>query len=351
MSKSRGSIAGPLLAWYDEFGRHDLPWQQDVNPYRTWISEVMLQQTQVATVIPYFERFMQSFPTVVALADADLDDVLHHWSGLGYYARARNLHKTAQQIRDEYGGVFPTDFATILSLPGIGRSTAGAILAQAFNERHPILDGNVKRVLSRYFAIAGWPGETAVANALWDKADQETPTERIADYTQAIMDLGATLCSRSKPSCNECPLQQDCAAFKAGKCASYPGKRAKQVRRQKQTCMLIAHHGGSVYLERRPASGIWGGLWCFPEFPDEQAANDWCANNLGASNGSAQTWDVLQHAFSHFDLAIQPLEIGLQNKRAEVADNSDALWYDFAMPPPVGLATPVSRLLTMLHNK
>ena len=351
MSKRTGSIAGPLLAWFDQYGRHDMPWQQDVSAYRTWVSEVMLQQTQVATVIPYFERFMQSFPTIAALADADIDDVLHHWSGLGYYARARNLHKAAQQIRDEHDGVFPQDFETVLALPGVGRSTAGAILAQAMNERHPILDGNVKRVLSRYFAIAGWPGETAVANALWERAEQETPTDRVADYTQAIMDLGATLCSRSKPRCDECPLQQNCAAFKSGDWAAYPGKRAKKARPQKQTCMLIAHHEGGVYLERRPASGIWGGLWCFPEFSDEQTALNWCKDHLGAINSGAKAWEALQHAFSHFDLAIQPLEVELHKKSAGVADNNDSLWYDLAMPPPVGLATPVSRLLTMLQNK
>jgi len=350
VSKRTGSIAGPLLAWFDEYGRHDMPWQRDVSPYRTWVSEVMLQQTQVATVIPYFERFMRSFPTVVSLADASIDDVLHHWSGLGYYARARNLHKAAQQIRDEHKGVFPPDFDSVMALPGIGRSTAGAILAQAMNQRHPILDGNVKRVLSRYFAIAGWPGEAAVANALWEKAEQETPIERVADYTQAIMDLGATLCSRSKPRCEECPLQQNCAAFKQGDWASYPGKREKKARPQKQTHMLIAHHNGAVYLERRPASGIWGGLWCFPEFDDAKQASAWCSRALGKTNHAAQHWDVLQHAFSHFDLAIQPIEIELEKKRSRVADNNDALWYDLAMPQPVGLATPVSRLLTTLQN-
>ncbi|HEY5655691.1 MAG TPA: A/G-specific adenine glycosylase [Woeseiaceae bacterium] len=350
MSKRMTSIAGPLLAWYDRHGRHDLPWQRDVSAYRTWISEVMLQQTQVATVIPYFERFMQSFPTVKALADAGIDEVLHHWSGLGYYARARNLHKAAQQVRDEHGGVFPQDFESVIALPGIGRSTAGAILAQAHHQRHPILDGNVKRVLARYFAIDGWPAETAVANALWEKSEQQTPKERVADYTQAIMDLGATLCSRSKPRCDECPLQQNCAAFAAAAWAAYPGRREKKARPQKQTHMLIAHHNGSVYLERRPASGIWGGLWCFPEFEDAKQASEWCSKTLGKTNRAAQPWGVLQHAFSHFDLAIQPVEIELEKKRSRVADNNDALWYDLAMPQPVGLATPVSRLLTTLQN-
>ena len=235
-------FARRVLDWFAVSGRHDLPWQR--NPgggdfaYCVWISEVMLQQTQVATVIPYFERFMTRFPDVVALADAPADEVLHHWSGLGYYARARNLHAAARQVRDEHGGVFPRTLDAVLALPGIGRSTAGAILALADHQRHAILDGNVKRVLARFHAVAGWPGKTAVANALWEHAEQHTPDREVAQYTQAMMDLGATVCTRSKPACDHCPLAEGCIARAEGTAALYPGKR-KPPKRPLRTCRML----------------------------------------------------------------------------------------------------------------
>ncbi|HNP37856.1 MAG TPA: A/G-specific adenine glycosylase, partial [Woeseiaceae bacterium] len=244
-------IAPRLLAWFDEHGRKDLPWQVD-DPYRVWVSEIMLQQTQVQTVIPYFTRFIARFGDVRALADAAIDEVLHHWSGLGYYARARNLHAAAKLIRDEFGGKFPASADELKALPGIGRSTAAAILALSFGERYAILDGNVKRVLARHSAVPGWPGKTAVAKTLWQLAEQNTPRDRVGAYTQAIMDLGATLCTRSKPRCSDCPLKSDCCALAEGAVASYPGSKPRKVKPLRETSMMLALAGDAVYLERRP---------------------------------------------------------------------------------------------------
>ncbi|MGB8326770.1 MAG: A/G-specific adenine glycosylase, partial [Steroidobacteraceae bacterium] len=269
-------IAGALIVWHETGGRHELPWQRGRSLYRVWISEIMLQQTQVATVIPYYERFIARFPTVRALADASIDDVLHLWSGLGYYARARNLHQAAQRIRDEFAGEFPGDFASVASLPGIGRSTAGAILALALNQRFAILDGNVKRVLARYFGVAGNATERAVEKRLWVLSERCTPVERVDDYTQAIMDLGATLCTRSRPLCALCPLATDCVARRQGRQTEFPAPRRSAphgMRRAKRVVMLLARaRDQSVLLEKRPPRGIWGGLWCLPEFASEAAA-------------------------------------------------------------------------------
>ena len=273
------SFAERLLAWFDVHGRKDLPWQVD-DSYAIWISEIMLQQTQVQTVIPYYERFMLRFPDAVALADAPLDEVLHHWSGLGYYARARNLHAAAEIVRDQHGGRFPTSFDDVEALPGVGRSTAGAIIALSSGERHPILDGNVKRVLARHAAIDGWPGKTDVANALWALAEEHTPTERVADYTQAIMDLGATLCTRSRPRCAACPVHADCRACAMDAVERFPGKKPKKAKPRKVTTMLMAVSRDSLYLERRPAAGIWGGLWSLPEV-DNDGIDDWCERRAG----------------------------------------------------------------------
>ncbi|MGB5257277.1 MAG: A/G-specific adenine glycosylase, partial [Woeseiaceae bacterium] len=259
------SFSDRLLTWFDEHGRKDLPWQQRRDPYPIWISEIMLQQTQVQTVIPYFERFMQRFASIDALASADQDDVLHHWSGLGYYARARNLHRAARMIVSEHGGVFPDDIDAVTELPGIGRSTAGAILSLSRDQRHPILDGNVKRVLTRHAAIEGWPGKTAVLKALWALADRHTPDDRVAAYTQAIMDLGATLCTRSSPAGARCPVMGDCTAYAPDTVTLYPGRKPKKEKPLRTTTMLIARTEARVYLERRPEAGIWGGLWSLPE--------------------------------------------------------------------------------------
>ncbi len=338
-------FAARVLAWFDDHGRKDLPWQVK-DPYRVWVSEIMLQQTQVQTVIPYYERFLSRFPDVTALADAPVDDVLHHWSGLGYYARARNLHKAAVIVRDEFAGVFPDRFEDVEALPGIGRSTAGAILALSKNQRHPILDGNVKRVLARHDAIDGWPGKTAVAKALWELADTHTPVERVDDYTQAMMDLGATLCTRTKPRCFDCPVASDCTAHAAGTIDAYPGKKPKKEKPLKQTTMLLAVADGAVYLERRPPSGIWGGLWSFPEVSD---VDEWCAR-VGGESSEREQWRTLRHSFSHYDLDIEPLVLMLDAVPAEAHDRDDALWYRLDDTPPGGLAAPVSFLIETLRN-
>lgn len=345
------SFAARLLDWYALHGRKDLPWQQDTTPYRVWISEIMLQQTQVTTVIPYYTRFMQSFPTVASLADADIDEVLHHWSGLGYYARARNLHKTAGIVRDTCGGEFPAQINEMIDLPGIGRSTAGAILALSRNQRHPILDGNVKRVLARFHAIEGWPGSTAVAKALWQKADQHTPDKQVADYTQAIMDLGATLCTRSKPKCGRCPLQADCAAHALGRETDFPGKKPRRGKRLKSTVMILALSDDGLYLERRPPSGIWGGLWSLPELADENDLANWLSQKFSSDAAQVTAWPLLRHSFSHFDLDITPLAVRLAGGSRTVADAGNSLWYPYDERPKLGLAAPVSKLIDQLHEK
>ena len=342
-------FATRVLAWYDEFGRKDLPWQKP-DAYAVWVSEVMLQQTQVTTVIPYYEQFMASFPNAVALADAHVDEVLSHWSGLGYYARARNLHKAAQIVRDEHGGVFPDDFDAVVELPGIGRSTAGAILALAFGQRHTILDGNVKRVLSRHRAVAGWPGKTAVARELWGIAEANTPTDRVAAYTQAIMDLGATLCTRSRPDCAACPVSSDCAALAAGTIENYPGRKAKTEKPLRQTTMVLAVSDNAIFLERRPAAGIWGGLWSLPEVQDEAVA-DWCRRVLACDGRDQETWSTVRHSFSHFDLDIEPVVVRGDARSSKVADASDATWCALDEDLPGGIAAPVQKLIDRLKTE
>jgi A/G-specific adenine glycosylase len=339
-----------VLAWFDKNGRKDLPWQREPTPYRVWISEIMLQQTQVATVVPYFQRFMQSFADIGSLASASIDDVLLHWSGLGYYARARNLHRTAGILRDEYGGELPADFAQLLALPGIGRSTAGAMLSLAFGQRQPILDGNVKRVLARYHAIPGWPGNAAVAAELWAQAETHTPHERVAAYTQAMMDLGATVCMRTQPACPDCPLREDCVAQLQGVQAMYPGRKARNTRPLRQTCMLLAHFDGAVFREKRPPSGIWGGLWSLPEVVDATRIDDWCNDKLSAKAESCAEWPILRHSFSHYDLDIRPVVVRLQGASAKVSDPEAGRWIPFSESAGVGLAAPVRKLVDSLQQ-
>ncbi len=291
VSGGHGGFAERLLAWFDRHGRSGLPWQTDPTPYRVWVSEVMLQQTQVATVIPYFERFMARFPTVQALAAAPLDEVLHLWTGLGYYARARNLHACAQALVDPTRRRIPASHRRASALPGIGRSTAGAILALSRGERHPILDGNVKRVLARVFGIAGDPSSAPVLKALWTQAEVCTPAARVAAYTQAIMDLGATVCTRTRPACTVCPMNGDCLAAREGRQAELPGAKRRRVRPAREAVLLIAETGEdasrAVLLERRPAPGIWGGLWSPPQFDNESAALAWCRRELGGCRACA----------------------------------------------------------------
>ncbi len=345
----RNDFAQRLLHWFDQHGRHDLPWQQDINPYRVWVSEIMLQQTQVKTVIPYFERFMAAFPTVQDLAAAPTDQVLHLWTGLGYYARARNLHRAASLVCEEFEGIFPNDVETLTSLPGVGRSTAGAIVSIAGGCRAAILDGNVKRVLSRHQCIEGWPGTTAVERQLWQVADTFTPDSRYGDYSQAIMDLGATLCSRSKPACTACPVAADCAARLTGRQGEFPGKKPKKAMPVRSTTFLIATNPeDEVYLEQRPATGIWGGLWCFPEIDSVEAVSTACLDRWQQQPLSVTVQPAFRHTFSHYHLDITPAHVSLGAAPQAVMASDQALWYNRLKSPEVGLAAPVVKLLAAL---
>jgi len=338
---------GPrLLAWFAREGRKDLPWQHDPTPYRVWVSEIMLQQTQVATVIPYFERFMQRFPDVATLAAAELDEVLHLWSGLGYYARARNLHEAARVIVREFGGEFPRDITVLQRLPGIGKSTAGAILALSLQQHHAILDGNVRRVLARCFAVEGWPGERAVDTRLWELSAACTPRDGVHHYTQAIMDLGATVCTRAKAACDRCPLQDLCLAHARGLQGQLPTPRpARGERRVEKTCMLllVAEDGG-VLLEQRPARGLWGGLYSLPEFAENESAAAWVTQRFGIADPQFEELPALRHSFTHFDLDIVPLRLRLRAPVASVAEEG-YVWYNSRAPAKLGLAAPVAALI------
>ncbi len=351
MSAGSEQFAQRLLAWFRVHGRHGLPWQVNPTPYRVWISEVMLQQTQVATVIPYYLRFMARFPDIDALATAPLDEVLHLWTGLGYYARARNLQACAQELATQHGGVFPNGLEEVMALPGIGRSTAGAILALSRGIRHPILDGNAKRVLARVFGIAGDPGSKTILAALWSQADACTPLFDVAAYTQGIMDLGATVCTRARPACTLCPLNGHCVAALEGRESELPGRKLKRNRPSRETTLLIAQSGGNrstaVLLERRPIQGVWGGLWSPPQFASESDALEWCAREFGGPVES-EALSPIEHAFTHFDLQLKPLLVRGRQK-LEVLDGDNRLWYQLDTPPRVGLPQPILQLFERLR--
>lgn len=337
------SFAEKIITWHDTFGRKNLPWQQDLSPYKVWVSEIMLQQTQVTTVIPYFERFISAFPTVEQLANAELDFVLHFWSGLGYYARARNLHRTAKIICEQFNHHFPNNIEDLVQLPGIGRSTAGAILSIAFQQRAPILDGNVKRVLTRYHAVSGHPGEKKVENQLWELADQHTPQHHSATYTQAIMDIGATLCTRSNPTCLICPLEHSCSAFLQKRVAEFPTKKPKNTLPIRNTCMLILlNQQKHIYLEKRPSMGIWGGLWSFPECK-EGMLDQYCQKNQ-LNLATATKLSTFRHTFSHFHLDITPILVTVFVQTMKVTEN-DSLWCSLQHLPAIGLAAPINKIL------
>jgi A/G-specific adenine glycosylase len=343
------SFSEKVLDWFDEHGRKSLPWQQDITPYKVWVSEIMLQQTQVKTVIPYFQRFMQDFPTVTDLANAPIDTVLHHWTGLGYYARARNLHKAAQHIAQHYNGEFPTDFDDVVSLPGIGRSTAGAILSIACGQSHPILDGNVKRVLARYFAIDGWPGKKPVENELWEKAHSIMTEERTGHYTQAMMDMGATLCTRSKPKCDSCPLQTDCIAYAAGKQLDYPGKKPKKTLPVRQTTLLVLRHMNRIWLQQRPMTGLWGGLWGFYEAEDIQGLQPWLEK--WTEDSELQELMSFRHTFSHFHLDITVVSHELNQPPTAQVNEKNEGWFALNENNSIGLAAPTKRIIDELRNQ
>ena len=336
-----------VLEWFDEHGRHDLPWQAEKSAYPTWISEIMLQQTQVATVIPYFERFIARFPDVHALAEADTDEVLHLWTGLGYYARARNLHKTARIVSRDFGGEFPDTVEALAELPGIGRSTAGAILSISTGKRAAILDGNVKRVLARYYALDEWPGTTAAQKKLWHWAELNTPYQRAGDYTQAMMDMGATLCTRSKPACLLCPLQSDCQSLAQSLTDQIPRPNPRKTIPERQTHMIILRNAeGCIQLYKRPPSGIWGGLWSLPEVTDLRDA----PAALGLELESYRTLEPFRHTFSHFHLDIYPVLVEQFSASDSIMEAEQTLWYNVHQPQNIGLAAPVKKLLERLDH-
>jgi A/G-specific adenine glycosylase len=342
------NFAAALLNWYDLHGRKDLPWQQSPTPYHVWLSEIMLQQTQVGTVIGYYQRFIDRFPDIEKLANAGQDEVLALWSGLGYYARARNLHKTARIVRDEYHGHMPATLEQLMALPGIGRSTAGAILTLAYHQRFAILDGNVKRVLARFFAVDGWPGQKKTENQLWQLAETLLPDERIANYIQAQMDLGATLCTRSKPACQRCPLQTDCRAYDLGRQTDFPGKKPRKTIPTRQTHWLVLQNEqGEVLLEQRPQQGIWGGLWSFPETTDCSNMSQLCQQQWQLKLLSQSELSPRQHAFTHFRLDIQPHL--LKCRTDGVADKDRGNWYKIEDTFGLGLPAPVKSFLKSLQ--
>lgn len=340
-----------VLAWFDRHGRKDLPWQRNPSPYRVWVSEIMLQQTQVATVIPYFERFMARFPALGDLAQAELDEVLRHWSGLGYYARARNLHRAARLIQERYGGDLPLDLAEVQALPGIGRSTAGAILSLSCGQRHPILDGNVKRVLTRYRALPGWPGQGKPLDQLWSLAESLTPARRAGDFNQAMMDLGSTLCTRTRPRCLQCPLAASCLAYGQGRPTAYPVPRPPRAIPSRDALFLILHNAqGEVLMEHRPPAGIWGGLWSLPQCPIEANPLDWCQQYLGVPADPLEKLPARRHKFSHFELVMWPLRLRLRGDPALIADADRYLWHKTDEVHSLGLPAPIARLLQELDE-
>jgi A/G-specific adenine glycosylase len=337
------SFATRLLNWFHRHGRHDLPWQKDRSAYRVWVSEIMLQQTQVNTVIPYFERFIQNFPDIDTLAHASNDEVMLHWAGLGYYSRARNLHQAAQIILQDHDGKFPEEYEQVLALPGIGPSTAGAILAQALGQRHAILDGNVKRVLARHEAISGWPGQTPVAKQLWLSAERYTPQEEIVDYTQAIMDLGATVCTRSSPECTRCPLAEDCKAYQVDRVDEFPGKKArKKIPVRTKRLLIIRNQHGHYLMEKRPPSGIWGGLWSLPELELEDSVDEAVMQNWQLTADEYKDLPVFRHTFSHFHLDITPCEVNVSHVSQGIADDGRFQWQSDIQQ--LALAAPVSAI-------
>jgi A/G-specific adenine glycosylase len=335
-------FATRLLDWYGHNGRQALPWRQEPTPYRVWLSEIMLQQTQVATVLPYYQRFLQRFPDLASLAAAPLEEVLGLWAGLGYYSRARHLHRTAQTVATQYGGSFPASLEALAALPGIGRSTAGAILAIAFRRRAAILDGNVKRILARHGGIEGWPGEAAVGRRLWVLSEALLPEERIDDYTQAIMDLGALVCSRSKPACRDCPVAADCRARLDGRIAQLPGQRpGKALPTRECYFLLLRDPAGRLYLEQKPAPGLWGGLWSFPEF---SAWDDllYYSGQWRVEPGLLETLPSARHTFSHYHLQYTPVLAAYTGKAEGVAEPGGR-WADPRREVPP-MPTPIQRL-------
>jgi A/G-specific adenine glycosylase len=346
--KKKFNFAAVVLDWFDHSGRKNLPWQKNITPYRVWLSEVMLQQTQVSTVIPYFDKFTHTFPDVASLAAAPIDTVLSLWTGLGYYSRARNLHRAAQIVSREYNNQFPDDPITLSTLPGIGRSTAAAIASIAYNKKAAILDGNVKRVLARFHAVDGWPGDNATAKILWRHAELHTPTLRTGHYTQAMMDLGATICTRSKPRCNICPLKPECKAYQEGSTSLYPGRKLKKSLPVKAVQMLIIRSpSGEILLQQRPHSGLWGGLWCLPEISPEENVSSACQNLCQQNPAKVGIWPSWRHSFSHYHLDITPVLLTLKKSTTAIHE-SGWRWIDPKQSNQLGFPAPLVRVLAQL---
>jgi len=344
------AFAGKLIRWQARHGRHDLPWQRTRDPYRVWLSEVMLQQTQVATVIPYYERFLTRFPDVKALAGAPLDEVLALWSGLGYYSRARNLHAAARVLAESYGSRFPRTCEALAALPGVGRSTAAAIAVFAFGGREAILDGNVKRVLARHFAVRGYPGEKRIENRLWKVAEAQLPARNIERYTQALMDLGAGVCTRKQPACASCPLRKSCEAHARGKEEAYPKPRPRRVLPRRETSMLLLLCEGEVLLEKRPPTGVWGGLWCLPEMPVGADPREVCKRRFGAKRIHATRLPLVRHGFTHFTLDVIPVVCRLELAASFLAE-SGQVWLALEDAAQAAIPAPVRKLLLALKKK
>jgi A/G-specific adenine glycosylase len=332
-----------LITWQKSAGRHDLPWQKTRDPYRIWLSEIMLQQTQVSTVIPYYARFLASFPDVRALAAAPIEVVIEHWAGLGYYARARNLHRCAQQIATAYDGRFPESEALLEELPGIGRSTAAAIAAFAFGRRAAILDGNVKRVLCRQFGIEGFPGATAVHRKLWGLAESLLPESDIESYTQGLMDLGATLCTRSRPRCDDCPVAGDCIGRRDGRQAELPESKPRAAVPERTSTFVLLTDGSRLLLERRPPSGLWGGLLVPPEGePAEVAAR------FGLSLGETTKLPSLKHAFTHFRLTLEPVLCRIETRFQATEPGLE--WVEIGRAADAGVPAPIKKLIRQVAS-
>lgn len=342
-------FAARLTAWQKIHGRHDLPWQNTHDPYRIWVSEIMLQQTQVTAVIGYYANFMNRFPDIATLAAATQEEVLQYWSGLGYYARGRNLHKAAQSIVNDYGGAFPQDFDTVQTLPGIGRSTAAAIVSFAFGQSQTILDGNVKRVLTRHFDVEGWPNAPKVNKQLWSLAESLVPATNMIAYTQGLMDLGATICTRRKPKCTQCPLQDSCQALKLSKTQCLPTPKPKKTTPQKYITMMIIYQGDQVLLQKRPQTGIWAGLWSLPEISMQDIASKVVKAKFGLSVEPEEPLDIVKHVFTHYKLDITPQPLALITSTQ--SDTPLLQWMNIDTAIEAALPTPVRKILNNFQQK
>ena len=348
-ARAQRTFAPTIVRWQRRHGRHDLPWQGTRDPYAIWLAEIMLQQTQVSTVVPYYQRFRARFPDIASLAAASEDEVLRFWSGLGYYSRARNLHRAAQLVVERHAGKFPEALADIASLPGIGRSTAAAIAGFAFGARSAILDGNVKRVLARHFLVAGFPGERAVEQKLWALAESLVPARDNAAYIQGLMDLGATVCTTRAPQCPSCPVRTTCGAHAEGRVADFPAPRPRKAVPTRRTAMLVLRHGDEVMLEKRPSVGVWGGLWSFPELARGEDAGALSARRYGCETGRVERLGVLRHGFTHFALHITPVVAEVRSVAPRAAQPG-VVWLPIAEALGAAVPVPVRKLLRALDR-